>query len=186
MLMPILPPRRRSKKNLADEVAAIQAAHPDAEIQLWATDEHRIGLLPLIRKVWAPIGKRPIAPVQQRYEWLSRALWLRPSLHGGDRVVAPAHRYRCPLRPDARRLCSGYGSQTRETEHAGAGRRWLAYRRGGAGARRHPSDSLARLLTRVAAGRTPLATHQRATHQCPLPRSRHPRGGASRALPHAP
>jgi len=43
----------------------IQAAHPGAEVQLWATDEHRIGLLPLIGRVWAPVGKRPIAPVQQ-------------------------------------------------------------------------------------------------------------------------
>ena len=48
-------------------------------MQLWATDEHRIGLLPLIRKVWAPIGKRPIALVQQRYEWLSVCGFVRPS-----------------------------------------------------------------------------------------------------------
>jgi transposase len=36
-------------------------------------------LLPLIRKVWAPIGKRPIAPVQQRYEWLYVCGFVRPS-----------------------------------------------------------------------------------------------------------
>lgn len=29
-----------------------------------------MGLKPIIRKVWAPIGKRPIAIVQPRYEWL--------------------------------------------------------------------------------------------------------------------
>jgi DDE superfamily endonuclease len=77
--MPIRPPRRPSKKNLADEVAVLQAAHPDAEVQLWATDEHRIGLLPLIRRVWAPIGKRPNAPVQQRYEWLYVCGFVRPT-----------------------------------------------------------------------------------------------------------
>ena len=36
-------------------------------------------MLPLIRKVWAPIGKRPIAPVQQRYEWLYLCGFVRPS-----------------------------------------------------------------------------------------------------------
>jgi transposase len=29
-----------------------------------------VGLKPIIRKVWAPIGERPIAIVQHRYEWL--------------------------------------------------------------------------------------------------------------------
>ncbi len=48
-------------------------------MQFWATDEHRIGLLPLIRRVWAPIGKRPVAPVQQRYEWLYVCGFVRPS-----------------------------------------------------------------------------------------------------------
>jgi transposase len=60
-------------------VTAIQQAYPEATVQLWATDEHRIGLLPLIRRVWAPIGKRPIAPVQQRYEWLYVCGFVRPS-----------------------------------------------------------------------------------------------------------
>jgi len=27
-----------------------------------ATDEHRIGLKPITRRVWAPIGKHPVAP----------------------------------------------------------------------------------------------------------------------------
>lgn len=32
-------------------------------------DEHRIGLKPLLRRVWAPIGQRPLAPVRHRFEW---------------------------------------------------------------------------------------------------------------------
>lgn len=35
--------------------------------------------MPLIRRVWAPIGKRPIAPVQQRYEWLYVCGFVRPT-----------------------------------------------------------------------------------------------------------
>lgn len=44
-------------------------AFPQAHVELWATDEHRIGLKPLLRRVWAPIGQRPIATVQHRFAW---------------------------------------------------------------------------------------------------------------------
>ncbi len=33
-------------------------------------DEHRIGLKPILRGVWAPRGERPIALGHHRYEWL--------------------------------------------------------------------------------------------------------------------
>jgi len=33
-------------------------------------DEHRIGLKPITRRVWAPKGERPIALGHHRYEWL--------------------------------------------------------------------------------------------------------------------
>lgn len=36
---------------------------------MWAFDEHRVGLKPILRKIWSPIGERPIAPVHHRYEW---------------------------------------------------------------------------------------------------------------------
>jgi hypothetical protein len=39
----------------------LEEAHPEAEVQLWAEDEARLGLKPLIRRVWAPVGERPIA-----------------------------------------------------------------------------------------------------------------------------
>ena len=32
-------------------------------------DEHRIGLKPIQRRVWAPIGHRPVATVQHRFAW---------------------------------------------------------------------------------------------------------------------
>lgn len=38
--------------------------------ELWAMDEHRLGLKPLMRRVWAKRGQRPIYQVHQRYEWL--------------------------------------------------------------------------------------------------------------------
>ena len=51
-------------------VAEEAAKHPDKSIEVWATDEHRLGLKPIHRRVWAPIGERPIALGHHRYEWL--------------------------------------------------------------------------------------------------------------------
>lgn len=48
----------------------IQAAHPGTTVSLWAEDEHRLGLLPVVRRVWAPQGERPTAWVHRRYDWL--------------------------------------------------------------------------------------------------------------------
>lgn len=61
--------RKPFKKTLPEEIARIRAAHPDAEFELWAEDEHRIGLKPILRKVWAKKGARPIITVQHRYKW---------------------------------------------------------------------------------------------------------------------
>ncbi len=38
-------------------------------MQVWAFDEHRIGLKPILRRVWAQRGRRPVAVVYPRYEW---------------------------------------------------------------------------------------------------------------------
>jgi transposase len=48
---------------------AVATAFPHAQIELWAVDEHRIGLKPILHKVWCFDGQRPIAPVQHRYDW---------------------------------------------------------------------------------------------------------------------
>jgi transposase len=63
-------PRRRFKRDLPGLVAAEQQAHPEATLELWAMDEHRVGLKPILRRVWAPRGQRPIAVVHPRYEWM--------------------------------------------------------------------------------------------------------------------
>ena len=55
-------------------------------------DEHRLGLKPILGKLWAPRGKRPIVRVQHRYEWLylyafacpesgSSQYWLLPEVN---------------------------------------------------------------------------------------------------------
>ena len=39
-------------------------------VELWATDEHRLGLKPVRRRVWAPVGERPTALGHHRFDRL--------------------------------------------------------------------------------------------------------------------
>ena len=61
---------RGVQKKLEQAVAEARAQHPDKPIEVWATDEPRIGLKPILRRVWAPKGQRPIALGHHRYKWL--------------------------------------------------------------------------------------------------------------------
>jgi transposase len=38
-------------------------------VRIWVTDEHRYGLIPVVRKCWTLRGARPTAPYQTKYEW---------------------------------------------------------------------------------------------------------------------
>ena len=51
------------KKKLAAEVERIQPEYPDATVEIWAEDEHRIGLQPVTRRIWVEAGEVPIAKV---------------------------------------------------------------------------------------------------------------------------
>jgi hypothetical protein len=44
--------------------------NPEREVEVWAFDEHRLGLKPVLRRQWAPRGQRPVAVGRHRYEWL--------------------------------------------------------------------------------------------------------------------
>jgi hypothetical protein len=57
----------------------VSQTHPEATVAIWAQDEHRLGLVPITRRVWAPRGQRPTAHVQRRYEWLYVYGFVRPS-----------------------------------------------------------------------------------------------------------
>lgn len=46
---------------------------------VWAEDEHRLGLIPIQRRVWAPRGTRPTAPSDRRYQWLYVYGLVRPT-----------------------------------------------------------------------------------------------------------
>lgn len=46
-------------------------------MEVWSQDEARFGLKPVLRRVWAPTGERPLGEVDGRYEWL----WLFAATH---------------------------------------------------------------------------------------------------------
>jgi hypothetical protein len=94
----------RSLKKLPDQLALVQHQHPQAQTELWAMDEHRIGLKPILRRIWAPKGATVKAPVAQRYEWMyvcadvasairGRTSWLlvldRTGWHSSARLTLP-------------------------------------------------------------------------------------------------
>ena len=59
------------------------------EVELWTTDEHRIGLKPILRKVWAPKGQRPHLAVYPRYEWLYLYAFVRPQTGETEWFIMP-------------------------------------------------------------------------------------------------
>ena len=58
---------------------AVQQAYPQDMVERWTTDQHRIGLTPILRRVWSPRGQRPQAVVQQRYQWCYLSAFVHPS-----------------------------------------------------------------------------------------------------------
>lgn len=55
---------------------------PAETVEVWAMDEHRVGLQPIVRRVWAPKGQRPRAPVRPAYQWCYVYAFVRP--HTGE------------------------------------------------------------------------------------------------------
>ncbi len=48
-------------------------------MELWAEDEARLGLKPVMRRVWAPVGQRPTARLKRGYEWTYLYGFVRPT-----------------------------------------------------------------------------------------------------------
>ena len=65
------------EKKLNVKQARLQAKYPKADIEVWAMDEHRLGLKPIQRRVWEQQAEQPIAAVKWRFQWL----WLYGFVH---------------------------------------------------------------------------------------------------------
>ena len=63
--------------------------HPEAAVELRAQDEARIGLVPIVRRVWAPRGKRPVALGRRRYEWVYVYAFVHPTTGRVEWLLLP-------------------------------------------------------------------------------------------------
>src|SRR3954471_23274183 len=67
------------QEKLATVLAEEAEQHPGKIVEVFATDEHRVGLKPILRRVWAPKGERPRAPGHHRFEWLYVIAFVQPA-----------------------------------------------------------------------------------------------------------
>jgi len=81
------------EKKLNWEQARLQPKYPEAEIEVWAMDEHRLGLKPIQRRVWAGQGEQPIAAVKWRFQWLWLYGFVHPLVWGNLLVDSTTRQY---------------------------------------------------------------------------------------------
>ena len=58
------------QEKLAATLAEETASHPGTPVELWATDEHRLGLKPVRRRVWRRSARARWHSGHHRFEWL--------------------------------------------------------------------------------------------------------------------
>ncbi len=57
------------RAELPQRLTEVVGPEPSQPVRLWVLDEHRYGLLPVIRRVWARRGVRVHAPYATTYKW---------------------------------------------------------------------------------------------------------------------
>jgi transposase len=57
----------------------LKQANPKKAVELWASDETRLGLKPIARRVWSLRGCRPRSCGRTRYQWLYLYGFVRPN-----------------------------------------------------------------------------------------------------------
>ena len=58
------------KKKLAKTVTQVQEKYADADVEVGTMDEHRVGLKPIMRRIWVDEWTVPVAWVNSRFKWL--------------------------------------------------------------------------------------------------------------------
>src|SRR4051812_19958769 len=71
--------QERFKADFRARMEDLAREDPDRSVEVWAFDEHRAGLKPVIRKVWARRGQRPLARGHQRFQWVYVFGFVRPA-----------------------------------------------------------------------------------------------------------
>src|SRR5436853_5094721 len=83
--------RRLNKllKKLPEEVERLRQAHPQATVELWSSDEHRIGLKPILPRVWGKKRSKVTALVKPRYQWMYLYGFVEPESGRTSRLLMP-------------------------------------------------------------------------------------------------
>ena len=66
------------KKKLVTVVEQVHNEHAIADVEVWCEDEHRVGLQPLVRRIWVEEGEHPVAVVNWQREWLWLYAFVQP------------------------------------------------------------------------------------------------------------
>lgn len=67
-----------------------QAAYPEKRLRLWVQDEGRFGLKPVIKRLWALRGQRPVIPQRRRYQWLYTYIFVEPKTGRSEFLLLPS------------------------------------------------------------------------------------------------
>lgn len=59
-------------------------------MRLWVQDEGRFGLKPVIRRVWALRGQRPIISQRRQYQWLYTYIFVEPKTGQSEFLLLPS------------------------------------------------------------------------------------------------
>jgi hypothetical protein len=68
------------EKKLQPRPYFLQAQYPNAEIEVWSMDEHRLGLHPRRRKEVDTVARTAVSTYQQKYQWM----WLYGFVHPAE------------------------------------------------------------------------------------------------------
>ena len=67
----------------------VKKEQPKDIVEVWGFDEHRLGLKPIVRRVWALKGKRLKVPVHHRYQWLYLYAFVHPESGQSHWLILP-------------------------------------------------------------------------------------------------
>lgn len=67
------------EKKLDERVSQVSQEYPNSSVEVWAMDEHRVGLQPTTQRCWSPVGQRPIERVNPGYKWCYVWAWVHPA-----------------------------------------------------------------------------------------------------------
>lgn len=91
------PAAEAPRSGLGDGAVAVETPTPEqatgpsepVSVEVWAQDEARIGLKPILRRVWVLPGTKPLAHSWHKYEWLYVYAFVHPSSGRTEWFILP-------------------------------------------------------------------------------------------------